>query len=82
MMNSQINIRMPANLLSRAQEYAEKNGFRTLQDFVRETIREKIYEEPRISAKELELVKKLVQASMDKGLLGTEKELFKKLKRK
>lgn len=81
-MNTQINIRMPTNLLSRAQNYAEKHGFSTLQGFIKETIREKVYDEPKISAKELELIKKLAQVSVDKSLLGTEKELFKKLKRK
>jgi predicted DNA binding CopG/RHH family protein len=81
-MNAQVNVRMPTNLLSKAESYAEKNGFSNVQDFIREVVREKLFDGPGISAKEFELVKKLADVSVRKGLLGTEEELFRKLRKR
>ena len=80
-MNTQINLRMPPKMLVSAKSYAEEHGFSTVQEFIKETLREKLFEED-ITKKEMVLVKKLVKATEEKGLYGTEKELFKKLKRK
>ena len=81
-MNTQVNIRLPDELLEKAQVYAEEHGFGTLQEFIKETIREKVFEEPTISEKELNLVLKLADAvSKDKNLFGTREELNLKLKR-
>lgn len=81
-MNIQINLRMPQRLLSSVRSYSYEHGFGSVQDFITETIREKLFDEPEISKEELELVKKLVEASEKKKLYGTEKELFDKLRRK
>ncbi|MFH0874486.1 MAG: ribbon-helix-helix domain-containing protein [archaeon] len=78
-MTTQINIRMPDNLLDTAKDYAESMGFSNVQDFIRETVREKLFDEPKISKEEFALVNKLVNASEEKKLYGTEKELLKKL---
>jgi hypothetical protein len=80
-MNTQINIRLPEKILVSARSYAEKHGFGTLQDFIKETVREKLFEETGITKEELGLVKRLVTVSEKKNLYGSEKELFKKLKR-
>lgn len=80
-MNTQINVRLPEKTLVSAQAYVEKHGFNTVQDLIKELMREKLFEEPMISKKELTLVKKLVEASEKKDLYGTEAELFKKLRR-
>ena len=80
-MNKQINLRLPENLLESASAYAEKHGFGTLQDFIKETIRDKLFE-PEISKKELALVRKLIRISDQKNLYGTEEELFNKLRRR
>jgi len=80
-MNTQINIRIPEKLLILAKSYAQKNGFGTLQEFIKETLREKLFA-PEISKKELALVKKLVKISETNNLYGSEKELFEKLRRK
>lgn len=80
-MNKQINLRLPSNLLTEARSYAEKHGFSNIQDFVKEALREKLFEEPKISKKELALVRKLAEVSEKKQLYGTEEELFKKLRR-
>ncbi|MGA1823002.1 MAG: hypothetical protein ACMUIG_10805 [Thermoplasmatota archaeon] len=50
-----------------------------MQEFIKETLREKLYEREEISKEELELVKKLITASEEKGLYGTEKDLFDRL---
>lgn len=81
-MNTQINVRLPEKILSSASSYAEEHGFGTVQDFIKETIREKLFDEPEISKEELALVRKLVEVSEKKNLYGTEEELFKKLRRR
>jgi len=78
-MNTQINVRLPEAMLVSAKNYAEKHGFGTLQEFIKETLREKLFED--ISEKEIRLIKKLIQISNGKNLYGTEKELFEKLKK-
>ena len=79
-MTTQINIRMSDKLLKSAQEHANEMGFGNVQDFIRETVREKLFEEPKVSSEELALVKKLIKVSKEKNLYGTEEELFKKLR--
>lgn len=81
-MNTQINLRLPKNLLTSANSYAEKYGYTTIQELIKETLREKLFEEPKISKAELALVKRLVEVSEKKNLYGTEEELFKKLRRR
>ena len=80
-MNTQINVRLPEKMLVSAQTYVEKHGFNTVQDLIKELMREKLFEEPAISKEELTLVKKLIEASEKKNLYGTEAELFTKLRR-
>jgi hypothetical protein len=81
-MNQQINIRLPEELLVSARSYAKKHGFGTIQSFITETVREKVFDELELSQKELTLVKKLIEVSNKKNLYGTEEELFKKLRRR
>jgi hypothetical protein len=59
----------------------KKNGFNTVQELMKESLREKLFGEPMITKEELMLVKKLARATEEKGLWGTEEELFQKLKR-
>ena len=44
-MNSQINVRLPQKLLKTATAYAEKHGYSTVQDFIRETVRQRLFPE-------------------------------------
>ena len=81
-MNTQINLRMPQKLLSSVKSYSNKHGYGSVQDFIKETIREKLFDKSEISKEELKLVKKLVEMSEKKKLYGTEKELFDKLRRR
>lgn len=78
---TQINVRLEDAFLVKARKYAQKHGFSTVQELMKESLREKLFNEPIITKEELMLVKKLAKATEENGLLGTEKELFKKLKR-
>ncbi len=78
-MNTQINLRLPEKLLISAKKYAETNGFGTLQEFIKEILRERLFEE-KLSSKEIALVRKLADISDKKNLYGTEEELFRKLR--
>ena len=80
-MNTQINLRLPENMLVKAKARAQKQGFGTVQEFIKEALREKLFEE-HISKEELALVKKLAEVSIKKGLLGTEDELLQNLRKK
>jgi len=80
-MNTQINIRMPQKMLILVKSYSDRKGYSSVQDFIKETIREKLFDEPDISKEELELVKGLAIVSERKKLYGSEKELFEKLRR-
>ena len=81
-MNTQINVRLPEKVLVSAKAYAQDHGFNSIQEFIKETIREKIFEQPEISREELALVRKLVEVSEKKNLYGTQEKLFNKLKQK
>ena len=81
-MNTQINVRLSGKILVSAQSYAEEHGFSNIQEFIKEAIREKLFEKSEISKEELDLVRKLVEVSEKKNLYGTEEQLFKKLKRR
>jgi metal-responsive CopG/Arc/MetJ family transcriptional regulator len=80
-MNQQINLRLPEKLIASIKEYSEEHGFSTLQEFIKETIREKLFEEPDLTREELELILKVAKVSEQKDLYGTREELFKNLKR-
>ena len=81
-MNTQINLRLSNQTLISAKDYSKRHGFSTVQEFIKETVREKLFEEPDISGEELELVNKLAIATEERNLYGTEEELFKRLKRR
>ena len=80
-MNTQINVRLPDKLLTEATLYAKEHGFGTVQEFIKETVREKLFEEAEITKEELALVQKLIEVTEKRGLWGTEEELFQKLQR-
>jgi hypothetical protein len=79
-MTTQINLRMSDKLLAQVRKSSESLGFENIQDFIRETIREKLFGEPDITPEELGLVKKLIKLSEDRKLYVNEGELFKKLR--
>ncbi|HLC19741.1 MAG TPA: hypothetical protein VJK72_02400 [Candidatus Nanoarchaeia archaeon] len=78
---TQINVRLPEKLLSSATRYAENHGFSNVQELIKNTLRQKLFEEPLVTAEELSLIKKLAEVSEKRGLFKTENDLFRKLRR-
>ena len=79
-MNSQVNIRLNPKLLSSAKTYAKNKGYSSVQELIKDTLREKIFEEKSLSDEEAVLLSKLIDATKNKKLFKTEEELFKKLR--
>lgn len=42
-MAAQINVRMPEKLLEATKKYSKEHGYENVQEFIRETIRHKLY---------------------------------------
>ncbi len=81
-MNQQINIRLSDVMLKKAQVKAKGQGYENLQEFIRELLREKLFETAEVSKKEMNFLRKLYKISEEKNLYGTEQELFLKLDKK
>ena len=77
-MNNQINLRLPKDIFLASKKYAKKYGFSNIQDFIRETIRERLFPE-KINKETGEAIKKFIEVCDEKGLWGTEEELMKEL---
>ncbi len=80
-MNKQINIRLPQNLLASAKKYAQKNGYESLQELIKVSLREKLYGEEELTPQEMRLVKAFLKKADTEDKYGTEEELFRKLRR-
>lgn len=84
MTTKQINLKVPDHLFSAAQKYIATFGFRNIQELALESIREKVFEggeyDEDFSEKEIELIDRLISASMKKKALGTEADLAKALR--
>lgn len=80
-MNTQINLRLPEKMLATAKICAEEQGYTSLQEFIKEVLREKLFEKPAINSEEKMLLQKLVALIEEKKIYGTEQELFAKLRR-
>lgn len=78
MENMQVNIRMTDKMFNTAKEHAEKKGFGNVQEFIREILRERLFEES-LTKEEISLVQKLANATEKKKMYKSEKELFAKL---
>ena len=81
-MNTQINLRLPEKLLTAVKCYSKKHGFNSIQEFIKETLRERLFGMEELTKEEFDLVKKLIEVSEKKNLYVSEKELFKKLRRR
>tara|TARA_Y100000310_G_C20697731_1_gene826947 strand:- start:1686 stop:1931 length:246 start_codon:yes stop_codon:yes gene_type:complete len=81
-MNQQLNLRLSPKLLQTVTKHAKSHGYGTVQEFIKETVREKLFEKPAISKGEMQLIKKLIAITEKESLYGTEEELFAKLKEK
>ena len=81
-MNKQINVRLPAGMLVKAKSYAKKHGFGTVQDLIKDSLREKLGGYEKLTEEEAVLIKKLLKVSEEKNLFGTEADLRKVLRKK
>lgn len=79
-MNLQVNVRLNQNLLSNAKTYAKKHGYSTVQDLIKDSLREKVFEEKTLSDEEAMLISKLIEVSEKNSLFGSEEDLFNKLR--
>lgn len=50
-MGTQISLKLSDKLYQTAKHYAEEHGFESLQDFIRETVREHLFENEMMSGK-------------------------------
>ena len=80
-MNRQINLRMSDKLLRNARSYAKKNGYGTVQELIKETVREKLFG-PEITKEEGDLINIFLKNLDNPRLWSTEKELFEIVKSK
>lgn len=80
-MNRQINLRMPDKLFNSAKKYAKKHGYSTVQEFIKEIVREKLYG-PELTNEEIKLIERLYKACNEKNLWDSEEEMFDILNKK
>ena len=64
-MNKQINLRLPKELLEKAEKYSKKHGFRNIQEIIKEAIRLRLFEE-KVIKEELKTAKELAEISKEK----------------
>ena len=79
----QINLKIPKSLFVIAERYVGESGFRNIQDFALESMREKIFEkssfDESFSEKEIELIDKVIKKSLENDKIFSEEELIKTL---
>ncbi|NMG83145.1 MAG: hypothetical protein GIS02_02935 [Methanosarcinales archaeon] len=76
---AQINIRLPARLQSATEQYVDNYGYRNIQEFVLEAIRDKIFRynkyDETFSDKEIDLIEKLLAVSIEKGKIKDQNDI-------
>lgn len=81
-MGTQISLKLTDKMLSKAKKYLKIHGFDTLQDFIRDTLRNKLFEETEqiggryaYLASEKSLAKDWLSKEEDKAWKHLEKEI-------
>ena len=81
--STQINLRLPPKLQSAAEQYTENFGYRNIQELILEAIRDKIFRDNKydetFSAKEIDLIEKLLSVSIEKGKIKDKNDIIKAL---
>ncbi|MEA1945567.1 MAG: ribbon-helix-helix domain-containing protein [Euryarchaeota archaeon] len=76
---AQINIRLPDRLQSAAEQYVDNYGYRNIQEFILEAIRDKIFRDNKydetFSDKEIGLIEKLLSVSIEKGKIKDQNDI-------
>ncbi len=78
----QINLTLPEKLVKAAKGYADKYGYRNVQELATESIREKIFDsdyDEEFSEAEIDLIDNILALSIKKKDMISEKELIKLL---
>ncbi len=80
-MNTQVNIRMPEKLLMAARDYADDYGYGTVQEFIKETVRQKLFDNDmdRLTPEEARSFR-LIEEESEKQGYATRDEVFAALK--
>ncbi len=82
-MKPQINLRLPEDLKKAAEKYAKSHNYRNLQELATDAIREKVagkdYDES-FTKNEIEMVDRLIDATIKGGELIGKDKLFKGVK--
>ena len=82
MQTKQMNLTLPENLLKKAENYAKNYGFRNVQELAAEALREKVFEneyDESFTKIESNLIDKLIEVSISKNKIKSEKELMSAL---
>jgi len=81
--NPQINIRLPSKLQLATEQYVNNYGYRNIQEFILEAIRDKIFRDNRydetFSGKEIDMIEKLLSVSIEKGKIKDQNDIIKAL---
>ena len=64
-MNKQINLRLSKELLEKSEKYAKKHGFANIQEFIKEAIRLRLFEE-KVIKEELDTAKELAEIAEER----------------
>ena len=81
--STRINLRLPVKLQSAAEQYVENYGYRNIQELILDAIRDKIFREnifdETFSRKDVELIERLLEASIEKGEIKNHHNVMKVL---
>ena len=80
-MNQQINLRLPTRLLNGVKSQVKEKGYGSIQEFIKEAIRDKVYGIDKLTEEEASLVSRLIKVTEEKNLWADEEELYKALKK-
>ena len=79
----QINLKMPKNLYTSVESFAETYGYRNVQELVMESVREKVFEkndfDEAFTEKEIELIDAIIEKTLKKKDFANEKKVMKAL---
>lgn len=80
-MNKQINIRLPPKVLTAAKHYADSKGYGNVQEFIKEAVREKLFDKKELERYSSALLseKSLAKAWLNKGEDEAWKHLHKEM---
>jgi hypothetical protein len=83
MATKQINLKISKNLYDVAESFAESYGYRNVQELAADSLREKIFEreyDNSFTQKEIELIDRLIEKTLEKKDFVEGKDVFKALK--